>query len=458
MINKLLMSIYIFGIEYDLNTQQIELSFKKIKEIPKEIQFLTQLTNLYLHNNYIKEIPKEIQFLTQLTYLYLNYNEIKEIPKEIQFLTQLNCLYLNYNKIEEIPKDIQYLTKLTFLCLKNNQIKEIPKEIQFLTQLTQLYIHSNQIKEIPKEIQFLTQLTKLYIHSNQIKEIPKEIQFLIQLTYLNLSINQITEIPKEIQFLTQLTQLFLYYNQIKEIPNEIQFLIQLTHLYLHNNQINELPLEIINLRNLIDFYYHNNPIENLLNPIINRFINRINNKQIYNIHNDTQNVHSSSIQQSIKDNIFNLLKQLKEPYKYNYLDDLVLTQQTKEQLIEYSNCTDIHTQLECTFEELLNAIFYEINSFELEKQISAKKRINEEMLDGLCMCFTGRLSRLVNSLSGLSEKVSIKISENEEISNIIILANKKYKKIEEIKDYVKKEMTERLYNESLIEEWLNYID
>jgi hypothetical protein len=127
-------------------------------------------------------------------------------------------------------------------------------------------------------------------------------------------------------------------------------------------------------------------------------------------------------------------------------------------LTEYSNCTDIHTQLKCTFEELLNAIFYEINSFDSEKQISAKKRINEEMLDGLCMCFTGRISRLVNSLSGLSEKVSIKISDNEEISNIILVANKKYKKIEEIKDYVKKEMKERLYNDSLIDEWLSYID
>jgi hypothetical protein len=152
------------------------------------------------------------------------------------------------------------------------------------------------------------------------------------------------------------------------------------------------------------------------------------------------------------------LKQLKEPYKYNYLDDLILTEQTKEQLIEYSNCTDIHNQLECTFEEILNALFYEIHTFDSDKQISAKKRINEEMLDGLCMCFTGRISRLVNSLSGLSEKVSIKISDNEEISNIIILANKKYKKKEKIKDYVKKEMKERLYNDSIIEEWLSYID
>jgi Leucine-rich repeat (LRR) protein len=396
--------------------------------------------------------------LTQLTNLHLGYNEIKEIPKEIHFLTQLTKLHLGNNQIEEIPKEIQFLTQLTILYLGKIQIKKIPKELHFLIQLTELDLNGNWIKEIPKEIQFLIQLIELNLNSNWIKEIPKEIQYLIQLIYLNMCKNQIEEIPSEIQFLTQLIILQLSYNKIKEIPKEIKFLPQMTGLFLQNNHIIELPLEIINLRNLTNFYYHNNPIENLLNPIINRFINRIKNKHIYNIHNDTQNVHSSSIQQSIKDSIFNLLKQLKGPYKCNYLDDSILTQQTKEQLTEYSNCIDVHTQLECTFEELLNALFYEINSFDSEKQISAKKRINEEMLDGLCMCFTGRISRLVNSLSGLSEKVSIKISENEEISNIIILANKKYKKIEEIKDYIKKEMRERLYNDSIIEEWLNYID
>jgi Leucine-rich repeat (LRR) protein len=371
--------------------------------------------------------------------------------------TQQIDIYYNDN-IKEIPKEIQFLTQLTQLNLWGNQIKEIPKEISFLTQLIELILSENNIIIISKEIKFLTQLTQLLLYYNKIEEIPKEIQFLTQLTRLNLGKNKIIEIPNEIQFLIHLIDLWLYTNFIKEIPKEIHFLTQLTTLYIINNQIKELPLEIINLRNLTSFYYFNNPIENLLNPIINRFINRNKNKQIYNIHNDTQNVHSSSIQQSIKDSIFNLLKQLKGSYKYNYLDDFILTQQSKEQLTEYSNCTDIHTQLECTFEELLNAVFYEINSFELEKQISAKKRINEEMLDGLCMCFTGRISRLVNSLSGLSEKVSIKISNNEEISNIIILANKKYKKIEEIKDYVKKEMKERMYNDSIIEEWLSYID
>ena len=140
------------------------------------------------------------------------------------------------------------------------------------------------------------------------------------------------------------------------------------------------------------------------------------------------------------------------------LDDTILTQQTKEQLIEYSNCKVVHAQLECTFEEVLNAVFYEINTFNLEKQNSAKQRINEEMLDGLCMCFTGRLSRLVNSLSGLSDKVSIKISSSEEISNIIILAKKKYDNIEDVKRYIKKELLERDYTMDTINEWLEYVD
>ena len=303
----------------------------------------------------------------------------------------------------------------------------------------------------------INETTELNLSGNQIKEIPKEIQYLTQLTELYFGRNQITEIPKEIQYLTQLTELRLWGNKIKEIPKEIQYLTQLTYLSLSSNQIKEIPLEIIHLRNLNYFHYSNNPIENLLNPIIHRFLNRLN-KQIDNIFNDTQNVHSSSIQQSIKDSIFNLLKPIKTPYKYNYLDDDILTQQTKEQLIEYSNCKDIHTQLECTFEEVLNAVFYEINTFDVEKQESSKKRINEEMLDGLCMCFTGRLSRLVNSLSGLSDKVLIKISDNEEISNIIILAKHKYEKIEDIKEYIEKELLERGYDNKIINEWLSYID
>ena len=45
-----------------------------------------------------------------------------------------------------------------------------------------------------------------------------------------------------------------------------------------------------------------------MNPIIQRFIDRINNIKNHNLYNDGQNVHASSVQQSIGESIINLLK------------------------------------------------------------------------------------------------------------------------------------------------------
>jgi len=397
--------------------------------------YSTDITKLDLSNKDLKYIDPNIKYFINLRELYLSDNQIKEIPKEVKYLTQLEELDLSYNQIEEIPKEIQYLTQLQLLDFRSNKIKKIPKEIDYLTQLQNFYLHNNQIEEIQKEIYHLTQLQKLNLHNNKITEIPKEIQYFIKLKELYLSNNQIEEIPKEIKYLTELQILYLSYNKIKE-----------------------LPIEIINLRNIIRFSYHNNRIENLLNPLINRFIQRIKNKDIHNLYTDTENVHSSSIQQSIKDSIYNLMKEIINDNKINYLDDSILSIQTKESLIEYSKDNEIHTQLECTFEEVLQAVLLEINKLPNDLQIEVKNRLNEEMEDGLCKCFTGRLSRLVNSLSGYSDKVSIKISSAEEIGNVISIMKERYRdNIEEVKINVEKELIQRGYEKEVIDEWIIYL-
>ena len=80
-------------------------------------------------------------------------------------------------------------------------------------------------------------------------------------------------------------------------------------------------------------------------------------------------------------------------------------------------------------------------------QIEIQKRLNEEMQESECKCFTGRISRLVNCLSGYSYKVEIKISENEEISNIISIIMKKrgLKTIEILKEEISIALKERGY-------------
>jgi len=95
-------------------------------------------------------------------------------------------------------------------------------------------------------------------------------------------------------------------NQLGEIPVEIGHLINLVNFSCSSNQLKELPIELINCRSLGCIYYNDNEI--IMNPIIQRFIDRNQNIKNHNLYNNGQNVHTSSIQQSIKESIINLLK------------------------------------------------------------------------------------------------------------------------------------------------------
>ena len=116
--------------------------------------------------------------------------------------------------------------------------------------------------------------------------------------------------------------------------------------------------------------------------------------------------------------------------------------------------------LNITFKELFIAVVIEMESLSMDLQIEIQKRMNEEMQDSECKCFTGRISRLVNCLSGYSDKVRIQISETEEISNIIsVIMNKRgLKTIETLKDEVREALKERGYSDEKIAEWLEYIE
>jgi hypothetical protein len=142
------------------------------------------------------------------------------------------------------------------------------------------------------------------------------------------------------------------------------------------------------------------------------------------------------------------------------LDWSVLTQQTKEIITEYIDCNDIHTMLNITFKELFISVVIEMDKLLPDLQIEIQKRLNEEMQDSECKCFTGRISRLVNCLSGYSDKVRIQISENEEINNIIsvIMNKRELKTIEVLKEEGREALTERGYDHKKIAEWLEYVE
>ena len=81
------------------------------------------------------------------------------------------------------------------------------------------------------------------------------------------------------------------------------------------------------------------------------------------------------------------------------------------------------------------------------------------MSDSLDKCFTGRLSRLINTLSGFDDRVCIKISDNDGIGNIIIMIIAKNKDMNstEQKEICKLELLSRGYEQNIIDEWIEYI-
>ena len=90
------------------------------------------------------------------------------------------------------------------------------------------------------------------------------------------------------------------------------------------------------------------------------------------------------------------------------VNDSILSAQCKTQLIEYALDNSEHTGLGITFCEALQYVFTRIDVNE-ESGDEIKRILNQEMTDALCMCFTGRISRLLNCLTAIDPLVHVHI-------------------------------------------------
>lgn len=86
------------------------------------------------------------------------------------------------------------------------------------------------------------------------------------------------------------------------------------------------------------------------------------------------------------------------------------------------------------------------------------------MKDAEGKCFTGKIARLINCLNGFDENIIIKISDSEQISNIIISVKRKIEEVldnndnEMFKKVARKELIDRGYEKEVIESWIDNMD
>jgi len=337
--------------------------------------------------------------------------------------------------------------------MKWKSIKKPPN----LSEITEINISYKNLNNIPDWTSKCYNLIKLHCYGNQITQIPNNLPNSLQ--HFDCSNNKITQIPDKLPDSLQYFE--CYYNQITQIPDTLPNLLR--EFFCHHNKITQIPISLMQLKNLNQFYYENNPIE-YISPIMSRFLNNLRNKMIITVYNDHQSVHNHNIQECVRKSIYSILQ---DKYNDNHqltinqiLNDTILEETSKNALVEYSNTTDTHSILNITFKDLLIPVWQRIQKH--SDSIEIKKILNTEIKDGLCMCFTGRMSRLVNCLNGFYSDIVINIGTNEQIGNIVVMIGNKLKSngnyTEKLhRQLVRKQMEEMNYEEKVINEWLEFI-
>jgi Leucine-rich repeat (LRR) protein len=435
-------------IEITLATQDTFL-FPNISDIPPEYyELITELKCKH------KELT-ELIYLPNLETLDCSLNNITQLPlypklktlvairgelTEIGDYPMLTHLYVQNNKITKIGN----CPNLTYINCKHNLLTELNEYpnletlncsmnmIQYISEYPKLLNLACQCNHI-QSINYYPNLTTLSCQYNNIKEI---IAYPMMIN-LNCSHNQITRIDDQ----PNIVEVDCSYNNMKVLPN------------------------IMTWNTLRNFDYRENEIE-YIPPNVIRFLNQMKNKKKnLSVYTDSQNVHNHNIQESIRNSIHNIIS-IKPTISIDVMFqeiviNRILTDECKKAIFEFSDDNDTHSVLNITYTELMHSVWCVARDHSDYKSIY--EIINLEMLDSLCKCFTGRMSRLINCLNGFDSRVSIQMSDNEQISNVIILVQQNLEvnndyTVEKHRYMVEKELLERGFDQDVITVWIQNIE
>lgn len=174
----------------------IDLSHRKLTEIPDWVFDKKNTTTLDLSHNSISEIDERILDLENLETIILESNSFKEFPKVLFKIKKLEILDISNNQLRVIDKNIKSIIEIKHLSLRNCQLESIPNEISKLTKLVILDVSENHLVELPVEISKLKRLKRIKLNNNPDLKIPSEIinQGIKALfNYLKLSLKKKTE-------------------------------------------------------------------------------------------------------------------------------------------------------------------------------------------------------------------------------------------------------------------------
>lgn len=256
----------------------------------------------------------------------------------------------------------------------------------------------------------------LVLKDTRIADVP-DCSHLRNLELLNLSGSGVSRLVCRLP--ASLRTLNLDHNKLERIDYDI-LPRGLASLSVAHNHLREAPPA--NFRGTVNF--HNNAEVGHLS-YVQRVIQQEKKNTLYE---SAQNVHDSTIQESIRKAVDLLLSMHpEEPRIATGLADLVAARIGPDHLTTLESwlaCTDLIGTSGATMYDLLERAYVVASLHEHSSELFV--RLRQEVVDGSGLCFTGRASRVVNAFSGFVEGVQVRVSLRAELhSRINVVLSRK---------------------------------
>lgn len=400
----------------------------------------------------------------------INFNKDFHLPKSLQTLYLLNCN--NIEHIVKLPNHIEYLNVNGCNCYS------IDKWFQSdLLKLHSIHIKMNRLAFVPIIPQ---NVISLDISNNSIKKLPITNCFPQNIHSINLSDNLLEDLPAWLLDLNINTQIELYgnrfwfnhYDSISLNKPITMTLLQISDRYF-NRRLTVNLLKIMK-RSLPQEEYEQFLLDN---PICETYLlqpnggGRIITQPSIHVKKTTaekeQNVHNSDIQDSFCDCV-KIIMNCTEPYNPQYLDEVyqyyISDGDDKYYNIKFINLVrqlcildSIVSRIGVKYHEIFERIWAmtSVHPYKIE----IRQILKEDIYAARDVCFTGKVTKLVNALSGFIEGIYVGYSENEQINNRVIMIMREYVDSPElIKSKVKESLDELKIKEDKQIIWLNQFD
>jgi len=391
-----------------------------------DLYHIENLTNLeYLFAQYMSIIDNDIRSLGKLTKLkILNLSNRSFIFNDnidltpLGNLTNLKTLTMNLIVTNENIVVLEKLVNLKRLYLEENRIGNI-SSLRNLVKMKELSLENNTVRDVTP-LGNLVNLDYLNLGRNEIHDITP-LRNLVNLEYLNLGSNDIDDITP-LRNLVNLEYLNIWNNNLRDVT-PLGNLVNLSYLNLERNNIFTLPNNIVNLVVLNNFIFDQERIGNLQHEPIRNWVRRW-----VRILQPPRIVYPDVHQSDIQDSSIEVVRKLMERW-YDIQDyppyDSRLDRDHIRHGTTYHGLGDI--------KKIYQAVIIEIRSLDEDLQPEAYARLKDELDDamntygpGQPACFVGIVTRIINSINGISPRATTKIPDIRDINAICALhMNKK---------------------------------